>query len=346
MPKEKLIEKIIKKGKTEKGIILEEDIILIADREIEEKEWKALEQELSVEEIVLVRTVTDEAEVEFEENESMLDDSVKLYLKEIGKISLLSFDEEQELAIKIENGDHSAREKMINSNLRLVVSVAKRYVKGSKMSILDLIQEGNTGLIKAVGKFDYRKGYKFSTYAMWWIRQAITRAIADQSRTIRVPVHMKETMNKITKISRRFVIENAREPSVTELAELVKISEERMGEIMKLYSDTISLETPIGEEHESTLIDFIADENLPEQFEQTERLMLRDEITDLLSSLTEREQRVLRLRFGFEDGKIYTLEEVGKEYHVTRERIRQIEGRALRRLRAKNATKLLHTYIE
>ncbi len=346
MPKEKLIEEIIKKGKAEKGIILEEDIILIADREIEEKEWRALEQELSVEEIVLVRTVTDEAEVEFEENESMLDDSVKLYLKEIGKISLLSFDEEQELAIKIENGDRSAREKMINSNLRLVVSVAKRYVKGSKMSLLDLIQEGNTGLIKAVGKFDYSKGYKFSTYAMWWIRQAITRAIADQSRTIRVPVHMKETMNKITKISRRFVIENAREPSVTELAELVKISEERMGEIMKLYSDTISLETPIGEEHESTLIDFIADENLPEQFEQTEKLMLRDEITDLLSSLTEREQRVLRLRFGFEDGKIYTLEEVGKEYHVTRERIRQIEGRALRRLRAKNATKLLRTYIE
>lgn len=346
MPKEKLIEEIIKKGKAEKGIILEEDIILIADREIEEKEWKALEQELSEEEIVLVRTVTDEAEEEFEANDSMLDDSVKLYLKEIGKISLLSFEEEQELAIKIENGDCSAREKMINSNLRLVVSVAKRYVKGSKMGILDLIQEGNTGLIKAVGKFDYRKGYKFSTYAMWWIRQAITRAIADQSRTIRVPVHMKETMNKITKISRRFVIENAREPSVAELAELVKISEERMGEIMKLYADTISLETPIGEEHESTLIDFIADENLPEQFEQTEKLMLRDEITDLLSSLTEREQRVLRLRFGFEDGKIYTLEEVGKEYHVTRERIRQIEGRALRRLRAKNATKLLRTYIE
>lgn len=253
-----------------------------------------------------------------------MEDSVRTYLKEIGIFPLLKAEEEMELAKRIENGDQIAKEIMTNGNLRLVVSVAKRYVNGSNMSLLDLIQEGNIGLMKAVEKFDYRKGYKFSTYAMWWIRQAITRAIADQSRTIRIPVHMKEQMNKITRASRKFLVDNGREPSISELSELMNIPKAKMEEIMKLYGDTISLETPIGTEEESVLIDFLQDENMPEQFSSVEQVILGEQLNEILSGLSEREQRIIRLRFGFIDGRIWTLEEVGREYKLTRERIRQI----------------------
>ncbi len=241
----------------------------------------------------------------------MTDDSVKMYLKEIGNIR-----------------------------------VAKRYVRSSGMAFLDLIQEGNTGLIKAVEKYDYTRGYKFSTYAMWWIRQAITRAIADQSKTIRIPVHMRETMNRITKLSKSFFSDNGRDPTIAEIADFMHIEKERIQEIMKLYGDTVSLETPVGEEEDSTLVDFIADQRHSEPFEQTEKSLLGEEVNSILSTLTEREQRVIRLRFGFEGDRIYTLEEVGKEFHVTRERIRQIEAKAIRRLKSKSTTKLLRSYIE
>lgn len=274
------------------------------------------------------------------------DDSVKLYLQEIGKFPLLKASEECALAQMIEQGNQEAKEKMINANLRLVVSVAKKYVGGSGMAFLDLIQEGNTGLIKAVEKFDYHKGYKFSTYAMWWIRQAITRAIADQGRTIRIPVHMKDTMNQITYATRKFQTKNGYEPSVEELAEVVQIPEEKLKEILKLYGDVISLESPVGEEEDSRLCDFIADETMPAQFEQTEKNMLKDEIGTVLETLSQREQQILKLRFGFVNDKLYTLEEIGKEFNVTRERIRQIEVRALRRLRTKNLTKQLKDYID
>ena len=283
-----------------------------------------------------------------EEEEALLplDDSVKAYLKEIGSIALLSKEEEMKLAIRIEQGDELAREKMINANLRLVVTVAKRHVRGSNMGFLDLIQEGNIGLMKAVEKYDYHKGYKFSTYAMWWIRQAVTRAIADQSRTIRIPVHMKEQMGKVTRASRKFLLDTGREPSVEELSEIMEIPEERMREIVKLYGDTISLDTPIGDDEDCMLKDFVADENMPEQFEAVEHIMLGDELDKLLSDLSEREQRIIRLRFGFVDGRIWTLEQVGKEYHVTRERIRQIEVKALRRLKHRKDVVNLKSYLE
>lgn len=273
-------------------------------------------------------------------------DSIRSYLREIGKYPLLSAEEEVEVAKRIESGDELAKEKMINSNLRLVVSVAKRYVNGSKMTLLDLIQEGNLGLIKAVDKFDYHKGYKFSTYAMWWIRQAITRAIADQARTIRIPVHMKERMNKLTKASRKFLADNGRDPTTEELAEILDIEEDRVESIVQLYGDTISLDTPIGDEEDAVLMNFVADEEMPGILSSVEQVMLGQELNEVLSILTDREQRILRLRFGFEDGKIYTLEEVGREFDVTRERIRQIEAKALRRLRMSRDTKKLKAYLE
>ncbi len=288
----------------------------------------------------------DEEHEEEHEEADYSEDSVRAYLKEIGKIPLLSAEEEVEIAKRIEAGDDTAKEEMINTNLRLVVSVAKRYVAGSNMTLLDLVQEGNIGLLKAVDKFDYHRGYKFSTYAMWWVRQAITRAIADQSRTIRIPVHMKEHMNKISKAKRKFLTEHEREPLVEELAEIMEMPISRMEEILKLYGDTISLDTPIGDGDDTVLMDFVADDNMPEQFASAEHTMMGEEIDKILLGLTDREQRILRLRFGFLDGRIWTLEEVGKEYHVTRERIRQIEARALRRLQMKRETKKLKSYLE
>ena len=273
-------------------------------------------------------------------------DSIRSYLREIGKYPLLTAEEEIEIAKRILEGDELAKETMINSNLRLVVSVAKKYVRGTKLTLLDLIQEGNLGLIKAVDKFDYTKGFKFSTYAMWWIRQAITRAIADQGRTIRIPVHMKERMNKLTKASRSFVSDMGREPTTEELAQMLDITEERVETIVQLYGDTISLETPIGDEEDAVLMNFVADDEMPAIFSNVEQVMLGKELDEVLSILTEREQRILRLRFGFYDGKIWTLEEVGKEFNVTRERIRQIEAKALRRLRMNRDTKKLKAYLE
>lgn len=278
-------------------------------------------------------------------NDVSLEDSVRTYLKEIGTIPLLSQEEEIEIAKRIEAGEEDAKKSMANANLRLVVSVAKRYVRGSNMTLLDLIQEGNIGLLKAIDKYDYKMGYKFSTYAMWWIRQAMTRAIADQSRTIRIPVHMKELMNKITRTSRKFLAEKGRDPHLSELAEIMKIPLDRMNEIAKWHGDTISLDAPVGED-DSMMMDFISDDRIPEQFEKVEHRMLGEEIDQILADLSEREQRVIRLRFGLIDGKIWTLEEVGKEYHVTRERIRQIESRALLRLRMKRDTKKLRTYLD
>ncbi len=292
----------------------------------------------------------DVAEEEIKEEEidtsAFIEDSVKVYLKEIGKIPLLTYEEELDLAKRIEAGDTLAREDMANANLRLVVSVAKKYVGGSNMTFLDLIQEGNLGLLKAIDKFDYHKGYKFSTYATWWIRQAVTRAIADQSRTIRIPVHMKEQMNKISRASRTFISAHGRDPSIKEISEIMNITEQRMEEIMQLYGNTISLDTPIGEEDDSMLMDFVADDRMPEQFATVEQNMLGNQIDDMLAQLSDREQRILRLRFGFIDGRIWTLEEVGKEFHVTRERIRQIEARALRCLRMKRDTKNLKSFLE
>ncbi len=273
-------------------------------------------------------------------------DSIRSYLREIGKYPLLTAVEEVDIAKRILTGDDMAKERMINSNLRLVVSVAKKYVRGSKLNLLDLIQEGNLGLIKAVDKFDYKKGFKFSTYAMWWIRQAITRAIADQGRTIRIPVHMKERMNKLTKASRTFVSDNGREPTTEELADILDTTEDRVEQIVQLYGDTISLDTPIGDEEDAVLMNFVADDEMPAIFSSVEQVMLGKELDDVLSMLTDREQRILRLRFGFDNGKIWTLEEVGKEFNVTRERIRQIEAKALRRLRMSRDTKKLKAYLE
>lgn len=273
----------------------------------------------------------------------MSDDPVKQYLKEIGGYPLLTIEEEIELAKKIENGDEAAKQTLAESNLRLVVSIAKRYV-GRGLSFLDLIQEGNLGLIKAVEKFDYTKGYKFSTYATWWIRQAITRSIADQSRTIRIPVHMSEVINKTYRVSRSLLQELGREPSEQELAEAMNLPIEKIREILKVSADPISLDTPIGEEDDSHLGDFIKDDTIIGPEDAAAYAVLQDQITKLLDTLTEREQRVLILRFGLKDGRTRTLEEVGKEFNVTRERIRQIEAKALRKLRHPSRARMLKGY--
>lgn len=273
------------------------------------------------------------------------DDHVRMYLKEIGKVPLLSAEEETELAKRIEEGDELAKSRLAEANLRLVVSIAKRYV-GRGMLFLDLIQEGNLGLIKAVEKFDYRKGYKFSTYATWWIRQAITRAIADQARTIRIPVHMVETINKLIRLSRQLLQENGREPTDKELAESMQMTEEKVREIRKISLEPVSLETPIGEEEDSHLGDFIPDEDIPAPAEAAATTLLKEQLMDVLDTLTEREKKVLMLRFGLKDGRSRTLEEVGKEFNVTRERIRQIEAKALRKLRHPSRSKKLKDYLE
>ncbi|SCX91852.1 RNA polymerase sigma factor RpoD [Alkaliphilus peptidifermentans] len=295
-----------------------------------------------------------EAEIPLEENIEddvallkgiNIDDPVRMYLKEIGKVPLLSATMEIDLAQRMEAGDEEAKKQLVEANLRLVVSIAKRYV-GRGMLFLDLIQEGNLGLIKAVEKFDFRKGFKFSTYATWWIRQAITRAIADQARTIRIPVHMVETINKLIRVSRQLLQELGREPKPEEIAREMDLSEEKVREILKIAQEPVSLETPIGEEEDSHLGDFIPDDEVPAPAEAAAFSLLKEQLIEVLDTLTPREQKVLRLRFGLDDGRARTLEEVGKKFDVTRERIRQIEAKALRKLRHPSRSKKLKDYLE
>ncbi len=274
-----------------------------------------------------------------------IDDPVRMYLKEIGRVPLLTAQEEVALAKRMEAGDEDAQKELAEANLRLVVSIAKRYV-GRGMLFLDLIQEGNLGLIKAVEKFDYNKGYKFSTYATWWIRQAITRAIADQARTIRIPVHMVETINKLIRVSRQLLQKHGREPTIEEIAEEMEVSVERVREIMKIAQEPVSLETPIGEEEDSHLGDFIEDHDAPAPADAASFMLLKEQLAEVLSTLTDREKKVLKLRFGLEDGKARTLEEVGKSFNVTRERIRQIEAKALRKLRHPSRSKKLKDFLD
>lgn len=286
-----------------------------------------------------------EDEVESVPKGVAVDDPVRMYLKEIGKVALLTAEEEMELAQRMEQGDEEAKQRLCEANLRLVVSIAKRYV-GRGMLFLDLIQEGNLGLIKAVDKFDWRKGFKFSTYATWWIRQAITRSIADQARTIRIPVHMVETINKQIRITRQLLQEYGRDPTPEEIAAEMEISVEKVREISKIAQEPVSLETPIGEEEDSHLGDFIPDEDVPSPADAAAFSMLKEQLVEVLSTLTDREQEVLRLRFGLDDGRARTLEEVGQQFKVTRERIRQIEAKALRKLRHPNRSKRLRDYLE
>ena len=305
------------------------------------------EDDVDDEEIIL----TEEDEVDVENIDLSvpdgisIEDPVRMYLKEIGKVPLLSAEEEIELAKKMEMGDEDAKKRLAEANLRLVVSIAKRYV-GRGMLFLDLIQEGNLGLIKAVEKFGYRKGYKFSTYATWWIRQAITRAIADQARTIRIPVHMVETINKLIRVSRQLLQELGREPTPEEIAEEMNMPVDRVREILKISQEPVSLETPIGEEEDSHLGDFIQDDNVPVPADAAAFTLLKEQLVEVLGTLTEREQKVLRLRFGLDDGRARTLEEVGKEFNVTRERIRQIEAKALRKLRHPSRSRKLKDYLD
>ena len=311
-------------------ISADDKLLLLDDDDIDLSE----EEEIDMENIDL--SVPDGVSIE---------DPVRMYLKEIGKVPLLSAEEEISLAQRMEEGDEEAKKRLAEANLRLVVSIAKRYV-GRGMLFLDLIQEGNLGLIKAVEKFDYRKGYKFSTYATWWIRQAITRAIADQARTIRIPVHMVETINKLIRVSRQLLQELGREPTPEEIAEEMHMSVERVREILKISQEPVSLETPIGEEEDSHLGDFIQDDNVPVPADAAAFTMLKEQLEEVLGTLTEREQKVLRLRFGLDDGRARTLEEVGKEFNVTRERIRQIEAKALRKLRHPSRSRKLKDYLD
>ena len=306
---------------------------------------------LDVDDDADIEKMDDEEEIELDKIDLSvpegvsIEDPVRMYLKEIGKVSLLTADEEIELAKRMEQGDEEAKKRLAEANLRLVVSIAKRYV-GRGMLFLDLIQEGNLGLIKAVEKFDYRKGYKFSTYATWWIRQAITRAIADQARTIRIPVHMVETINKLIRVSRQLLQELGREPTPEEIAEEMKMPVERVREILKISQEPVSLETPIGDEEDSHLGDFIQDDNVPVPADAAAFTLLKEQLIEVLGTLTEREQKVLRLRFGLDDGRARTLEEVGKEFNVTRERIRQIEAKALRKLRHPSRSRKLKDYLD
>ena len=314
--------------------------------QINEDEDLELDPDLFIEEELEEEEEIDMEHIDLSVPEGVsVEDPVRMYLKEIGKVPLLSSDDEIELAKKIELGDELAKEKLTEANLRLVVSIAKRYV-GRGMQFLDLIQEGNLGLIKAVEKFDYRKGYKFSTYATWWIRQAITRAIADQARTIRIPVHMVETINRLVRVSRQLLQELGREPSPEEVALKVDMPVERVREIMKVSQEPVSLETPIGEEEDSHLGDFIQDDQVAVPADAATFTMLHEQLMEVLDTLTEREQKVLRLRFGLDDGRPRTLEEVGREFNVTRERIRQIEAKALRKLRHPSRSKKRKDYLD
>lgn len=313
------------------------DLLELEDEEVDDPEVDAvIAENPDAKEIDLEATISKNIAV---------DDPVRMYLKEIGKVPLLTAQEEIDLAKRMEQGDEYAKQKLCEANLRLVVSIAKKYV-GRGMLFLDLIQEGNLGLIKAVDKFDWTKGYKFSTYATWWIRQAITRSIADQARTIRIPVHMVETINKLIRVSRQLLQEEGREPTPDEIATEMGISVEKVREILKISQEPVSLETPIGEEEDSHLGDFIPDDDAPAPAEAAAFSMLKEQLVDVLGTLTEREQKVLKLRFGLEDGRARTLEEVGKKFDVTRERIRQIEAKALRKLRHPTRSKKLKDYLE
>lgn len=345
-----IVKRLIDKGKksgslTYKEIMDELDEIELSPEQIE-KIYEVLES-------MGIDVIGDMGDMEVTEEDLDLsvpegiaiDDPVRMYLKEIGKVPLLTSEEEIELATRIEQGDVAAKKKLAEANLRLVVSIAKRYV-GRGMLFLDLIQEGNLGLIKAVEKFDFRKGFKFSTYATWWIRQAITRAIADQARTIRIPVHMVETINKLIRVSRQLLQELGREPLPEEVAKIMEIPVDKVREIMKIAQEPVSLETPIGEEEDSHLGDFIPDDEAPAPAEAAAFTMLKEQLINVLDTLTPREEKVLRLRFGLDDGRARTLEEVGKEFNVTRERIRQIEAKALRKLRHPSRSKKLKDYLD
>ena len=350
-----IIYPLIHHGKDNGGELLQQDVLDYLER----IKWD--EERLDDVIVMLERSgieVVDEDDIEKEIRERdrnkkaeafndamIVDDPVRMYLKEIGKVELLTADEEKELAARMEAGDWEAKQHLIEANLRLVVSIAKRYT-GRGMHFLDLIQEGNLGLIKAVDKFDYTKGFKFSTYATWWIRQAITRAIADQARTIRIPVHMVETINKLIRIQRQLVQELGREPEVEEIAAEMELTPDKIREIMKISQEPVSLEKPIGEEEDSHLGDFIPDDDAPSPADQAATTLLKEELTKVLSGLTPREEKVLRLRFGLDDGRTRTLEEVGLEFDVTRERIRQIEAKALRKMRGPNMSARLREYLE
>jgi RNA polymerase primary sigma factor len=352
--KKALLKELIDKGKAKGMLTYKEVMDAFEEIELEpehiEKIYETLENmgidvigdiEAEMEDIQIA---DEELDISIPEGIS-IDDPVRMYLKEIGKVPLLSADEEINLAQKMEEGDIEAKRRLAEANLRLVVSIAKRYV-GRGMQFLDLIQEGNLGLIKAVEKFDYRRGYKFSTYATWWIRQAITRAIADQARTIRIPVHMVETINKLIRVSRQLLQELGREPQPDEIAKEIGMSVDKVREIMKISQEPVSLETPIGEEEDSHLGDFIPDDDAPAPAEAAAFTLLKEQLIDVLDTLTAREEKVLRLRFGLDDGRARTLEEVGKEFNVTRERIRQIEAKALRKLRHPSRSKKLKDYLD
>lgn len=349
------ISELIETGKTKGALTYKEIVELLGDIEMDSEQFDRVLDTLSSLNIEVIKDDVPEASLNAEPEQEELDisvpegisidDPVRMYLKEIGKVSLLSAEEEIELAQRMEQGDEEAKKRLCEANLRLVVSIAKRYV-GRGMLFLDLIQEGNLGLIKAVEKFDYRKGYKFSTYATWWIRQAITRSIADQARTIRIPVHMVETINKLIRVSRQLLQTYGREPSPEEIAEEMGLSVDKVREIQKIAQEPVSLETPIGEEEDSHLGDFIPDDDVPAPAEAAAFSMLKEQLVEVLDTLTEREQKVLKLRFGLEDGRARTLEEVGKEFDVTRERIRQIEAKALRKLRHPSRSKKLKDYLE
>ena len=341
----------IEKVFADQGMELDDDKTEKVFEYLENKGIVAMVPESDTEDDIILDVEDEPTEEELENIEMAvpdgvsIEDPVRMYLKEIGKVPLLTAEEEKELAMKMEAGDMEAKKRLAEANLRLVVSIAKRYV-GRGMLFLDLIQEGNLGLIKAVEKFDYRKGYKFSTYATWWIRQAITRAIADQARTIRIPVHMVETINKLIRVQRQLLQELGREPYPEEIAEKMGLPVERVREIQKISQEPVSLETPIGEEEDSHLGDFIQDDNVPVPAKAAAFTLLKEQLVEVLGTLTEREQKVLCLRFGLEDGRARTLEEVGKEFDVTRERIRQIEAKALRKLRHPSRSRKLKDYLD
>ena len=365
------LKQLVAHGKKNKSILeLQEINDLFSDMELDAEQMEKVYEYLEANHIDVLRVsgdgdgieelddvddsdivLTDEDDVDMEKIDLSvpdgisIEDPVRMYLKEIGKVPLLSADEEVELAKRMAEGDEDAKKRLAEANLRLVVSIAKRYV-GRGMLFLDLIQEGNLGLIKAVEKFDYHKGFKFSTYATWWIRQAITRAIADQARTIRIPVHMVETINKLIRVSRQLLQELGREPTPEEIAAELDMPVERVREILKISQEPVSLETPIGEEEDSHLGDFIQDDNVPVPAEAAAQTLLKEQLDEVLDTLTEREQKVLRLRFGMDDGRARTLEEVGKEFDVTRERIRQIEAKALRKLRHPSRSRKLRDYLD